>query len=104
MAAVQPTKSPIVPSRLGPMNSDELRRTKEIMQRVGERLMLAGWASASIDSEKSLGIRYTEKGSAGMDNLYHAIKDLNPDTLEEDHMIGLILHAILRHQAKQKTD
>jgi hypothetical protein len=83
------------------MDPNELRRTKEIMNSTSERLMLCGWATRSIDSERGLGIQLTEKGSDGLEKLYRAIESLDPDAMEHDHMVGVVLHAIMRNKVRR---
>ena len=70
------------------------------MNKASERLIQCGWATQSIDSNKGLGIRLTSQGSEGLEDLYAAIQSLDPSTLEQDHMGGIVLHAIARHQAR----
>ena len=49
---------------------EEWRMTQEFMRAAGERLVLAGWATRAVDSDKGAGFELTGKGIDGMDNLF----------------------------------
>ena len=80
---------------------EEWRVVQENMRAIGERLLLARWASRVLDTEKGVSIELTSKGIAGMDNLFHALKELGPHTMRAEHAVGLLLFLTLRDARKK---
>jgi len=76
---------------------DEEWRVQQLCLRaIGERLLLAGWASRVIDSDRGVGIGLTAKGVQRVNNLLNAIKELDPSTMRNEHFQGLFLYLASR--------
>ncbi len=79
---------------------EEWRVTQEYMRAIAERLILAGWGTRAVDTDMGAGFGLTAKGVERMDNLFEALRDLDPHTMREEHIRGLILYLTLRDERK----
>lgn len=65
---------------------------------ISERLAGAGWIKESGISEFGAGFRLTEKGIKGMNQIYEALRPLDPHTMRQDHVMGLFNHFFIRDE------
>lgn len=70
------------------------------MRAAGDRLLLAGWASRVLATPGGVVVEYNGKGIDGMDNLFQALRDLTPHTMQTEHIVGLFLLLTLRDEKK----
>jgi hypothetical protein len=77
-------------------DDEEWNKTQMQFRAIGERLLLAGWATRVVDTDKGVAISLTEKGTERMDNLSNALRELNPHSFNPDHFMGLLLYLTLR--------
>jgi hypothetical protein len=75
-----------------PEEEEEWKQTQLYFRAIAERLLSAGWAEQAMDSQGGAGIVLNGKGIDGMDRLFDALKDLDPHTMQAEHLLGLWLH------------
>lgn len=65
------------------------------LQRLGEKLILAGWATGFLIKGDEFPIVWTEKGLDRMKHLYQYLEELGGEPVSVNHIYLLVGHALV---------
>jgi hypothetical protein len=77
---------------------EEWRIMQEYYRAIAERMIEAGWCTRAIDTNKDVSFGLTAKGVERMNNLFDALKELDPHTMRQEHVLGLFYFLVLRDE------
>lgn len=60
------------------------------LRAIADRLVEKGWASRVLATSEVVSIELSGKGIDGMNALFAAITELDPDNMNSEHMLGLL--------------